>query len=89
MDPMATLEIINDPDRCPGERLYALGDLADWLVKGGAMPVGAPGADMHPTLTPEAVVTLSEDGDPLACSVTVALAYGDLSGLEFLKTEAV
>ena len=79
MDPQAALDIINDTESHERDRETALDSLATWLRKGGAMPCGLPGKDMHPTLTDEAVETLGN----LAASVQVALAYGDASGLDY------
>ena len=85
MDPLAALDIINDPDYAPGVRLEALEDLAEWLKKGGFVPTGPPGGPMHSTLTEEATESLQEDAGDLVGAVRVALAYGDHSGLEGLS----
>ena len=80
MDPKATLAIINDTDQHQDDRTEAVVHLAEWLHKGGAMPCGDEGEEMHPTLTDEAVATLEEDTAGLASSLRVALSYGDFSG---------
>ena len=81
MDPQAALALINDTDAHVHDRANALEGLADWLRRGGYFPCGGAGESMHPTLTEEALETLSEEAGDLASAVRVALAYGDVSGL--------
>lgn len=85
ISPEETLRVVNatgEGGECRAYRAECLEALADWLRKGGAMPVGQPGEEMHPTLTDAACESLRSEGlYELACAVRVALAYGDSSGL--------
>lgn len=82
MDPKACLLLVNDGDS------DALIDLARWLFNGGFFPCGEAGEEMHPTIADEGLEHFTEDSGfrALACSVRVALAYGDMSGLEYLMS---
>jgi hypothetical protein len=78
MDPTTTLAMINDPDFPIGYRAHLLLELYAWLRKGGFMPCGEPGTDMHPTLTDEACDAMREQGiQDVAYDVRARLAYGD------------
>lgn len=83
MDPKEALRVINATGpygECRAYRAECLEALSDWLNKGGGMPTGNPGEEMHPTLTDRACESLRVDGlFELACTVRVQLAYGEAS----------
>lgn len=85
MDPKEALRVVNatgEGGECRAYRAECLEALADWLRKGGFMPTGEPGDEMHPTLTEAACESLRSEGlFELACSVRAALAHGDASGI--------
>lgn len=85
MDPKEALRVVNatgEDGECRAYRAECLEALADWIRKGGFMPTGEPGEEMHLTLTDEACESMRSEGlFELACSVRTTLVYGDASGL--------
>ena len=81
MDPTATLTIINDATATNYDRTEALDNLATWLAKGGFAPDDAGILDDAREHFRELGLTATVD------AINVAIAYGDLSGLDGLGFE--
>jgi len=77
MDPVACIKIINDTDEWMNTREDAVHDLAEWLHKGGAVPIDGG------NISDQACEDLREFTGDIIPSIRVCIAYGDYSGLNY------